>query len=57
MKFLIGIEPGTDAMAYGVVVPNLPGFIWAYVNVPVEKYLGSAEKVNVTIPSVILRRI
>lgn len=25
MKFLIAIEPGTEATAYGVVVPDLPG--------------------------------
>ena len=28
MKFLIAIEPGTDDTAYGVVVPDLPGYRW-----------------------------
>jgi len=107
MKFLIAIERGTDAQAWGVAVPDLPGcfsagdtleealanaqeaidlhvetmiedgaavpapkpldvhhasreyegWIWAYVDVPVEKYFGPAEKINITVPRAILARI
>ena len=107
MKFIIAIEPGDGAHAFGVVVPDLPGcfsagdtldeaidnardaidfhcetmiedgldmtpiksiaehqsdpgyagWVWAVVDVPVEKYLGPAEKVNITIPRLLLSRI
>jgi predicted RNase H-like HicB family nuclease len=107
MKFIIAIEPGTDASAWGVAVPDLPGcfsagdtldeamanarqaidqhveimiedgtpipiarslaviqadpayagWVWAVVDVPVEKYLGPAEKINITVPRMVLARI
>ena len=107
MKFVIAIEPGTDATAFGVVVPDLPGcfsagdtldeaidnakeaidfycetviedggdlpvpsslsvhqanpeyagWIWAVVEVPIERYFGPAEKINITLPRLLLARI
>ncbi len=107
MKFIVAIEPGTDATAFGVVVPDLPGcfsagatldeavdnareaidlwcetviedggdvpvaktlavhqadadsagWIWAVVEVPVERYYGSAEKLNITLPRLLLAKI
>lgn len=33
------------------------GFIWAVVDVDVSRYLGKAEKVNVTLPSRLIRMI
>lgn len=107
MKFIIAIEPGTDATAFGVVVPDLPGcfsagdtldeavdnareaidlhcetviedggglptasllsvhqanpefagWIWAIIEVPVERYFGPAEKINITLPRLLLARI
>ncbi len=107
MKFIIAIEPGTEATALGVVVPDLPGcfsagetldeaidkareavdlwcetviedggdlpaaktltehqanpdfagWIWAVVEVPVERYFGPAEKLNITLPRLLLARI
>ncbi len=33
------------------------GWIWAVVDVPVEKYLGPAEKINITVPRLVLARI
>ncbi len=107
MKFLIAIEPGTEATAWGVVVPDLPGcfsagdtmeqafdmareaievhcqviaeeggelpqprpmaqhqsdpdlagWVWAMVDVPVERYFGPAEKINITVPARVLARI
>lgn len=107
MKFIIAIEPGTAASAFGVVVPDLPGcfsagdtldeavdnareaialwcetviedggdvpvaktlaehqsdpelagWIWAMVEVPVERYFGPAEKLNITLPRLLLAKI
>ena len=37
--------------------PDFAGWIWAVVDVPVEKYFGPAERVNITLPRVTLARI
>ena len=37
--------------------PEYVGWVWAVVEVPVEKYLGPAEKINITVPRLILARI
>ena len=37
--------------------PNYAGFIWAMVEIDVSRYLGKAEKVNVTLPSRLIRLI
>ena len=37
--------------------PEFAGWVWAMVDVPVEKYLGPAEKINITIPRLLLSRI
>lgn len=37
--------------------PEYAGWVWAVVEVPVEKYLGPAEKINITVPRLILARI
>ena len=37
--------------------PEFAGWIWAVVDVPVEKYLGPAEKINITVPRLLLSRI
>ena len=37
--------------------PDYAGWVWAIVDVPVEKYLGPAEKINITVPRLILARI
>lgn len=33
------------------------GLMWAFVDVPVEKYFGPAEKINITVPKVMLAKI
>jgi predicted RNase H-like HicB family nuclease len=33
------------------------GWTWGIVEVPVEKYFGPAEKINITVPAIMLRRI
>lgn len=37
--------------------PEFAGWVWAVVDVPVEKYLGPAEKINITMPRLLLSRI
>jgi predicted RNase H-like HicB family nuclease len=37
--------------------PDLAGAVWAVVDVPVERYLGPAEKINITVPGRVLARI
>ena len=37
--------------------PDFAGMSWGYVEVPIEKYLGPAERINVTIPARQLERI
>jgi predicted RNase H-like HicB family nuclease len=37
--------------------PDFAGGVWAVVDVPVEKYQGPAEKVNITLPRLLLSRI
>ncbi|WP_335950085.1 type II toxin-antitoxin system HicB family antitoxin [Acinetobacter bereziniae] len=36
---------------------DFKGFIWAVVDVDVSRYLGKAEKINVTLPSRLIRLI
>ena len=33
------------------------GWVWGVVDVPIERYFGPAEKVNITVPARVLRRI
>ena len=37
--------------------PDYAGWIWAVVEVPVERYLGPAEKLNITLPRLLLAKI
>jgi predicted RNase H-like HicB family nuclease len=37
--------------------PDLAGAVWVVFDVDVEKYLGRAEKINITVPTRLLRRI
>lgn len=37
--------------------PEYAGAVWALVDVPVERYLGPAEKINITVPALVLSRI
>ncbi len=36
---------------------DLAGWVWAMVEVPVERYFGPAEKINIVVPAVTLARI
>jgi len=107
MLYPIAVERGSDAEAYGVIVPDIPGcfsagdtfeealenvkeaiaghleilaedgediplaseavnffdnedyqgMVWAVVDIDVSRYLGKAEKVNVTLPSRLIHLI
>lgn len=37
--------------------PEFAGWIWAVVEVDITRYLGKAEKINVTLPASLIRRI
>ena len=37
--------------------PDHAGAIWAVIEVPVERYFGPAEKINITVPALTLKRI
>ncbi len=37
--------------------PDYQSWIWALVDVPVERYFGPAEKINITLPRRVLARV
>ena len=56
------IEDGVDIPLRAPIAshqanPDYAGGVWAVVDVPVEKYLGPAEKINITVPRLLLSRI
>lgn len=56
------IEEGIDiplamTLAQHQANADYAGGVWAVVDVPVEKYLGPAEKINITVPRLTLARI
>lgn len=55
-------EAGADIPHAGTVQayvahPDYAGGVWALANVDITPYLGKAEKINVTLPGRLLRRI
>jgi hypothetical protein len=49
--------PQPAPMAQHQADPDLAGWVWAMVDVPVERYFGPAEKINITVPARVLARI
>lgn len=49
--------PATRPLAVLQAETEFAGWVWAVVDVPVEKYLGPAEKINITVPRLVLARI
>ena len=49
--------PTPRTLAHWQADPEYAGWVWAVVDVPVEKYLGPAEKINITVPRLVLARI
>jgi predicted RNase H-like HicB family nuclease len=52
-----GDIPERQPIAVHQANPDYAGGVWAVVEVPIEKYFGPAEKVNITLPRVLLSRI
>lgn len=55
-------EDGTDipvaqTVAHHQANPDYSGWVWALVEIDVTRYLGKAEKINVTLPASLIRRI
>lgn len=48
-------EPGE--LAEHQANPEYAGWIWAVVSAPVERYLGPAQKLNITLPKRLLARV
>ena len=49
--------PERSPIAQHKANPDYANGLWAVVDVPVEKYLGPAEKINITVPRMVLNRI
>ena len=49
--------PKQQPMEHWQKEPGFAGWIWAVVDAPVEKLMGPAEKVNVTLPRLLLHKI
>lgn len=52
-----GDVPEPKSIAAHKANPDLDGADWAVIEVAVERYFGPAQKVNITVPAGILRRI
>jgi predicted RNase H-like HicB family nuclease len=52
-----GQVPATSALSVHQADPAYEGWIWAVADVPVERYLGPAEKINITLPRLLLARV
>ena len=49
--------PVASSVAKHQANPEYAGWIWAVVEVDVTRYLGKAEKINITLPASLIRRI
>jgi len=52
-----GDVPAVKSLAAHQADPDFAGWIWAVVEVPVERYFGPAEKLNITLPRLLLAKI
>lgn len=52
-----GDVPVAKTLAVHQHDPDFTGWIWAVVEVPVERYFGPAEKLNITLPRLLLAKI
>lgn len=49
-----GQLPANKNLAAHQANPDFEGLVWSVVEVPIEKYLGPAEKINITVPRLLL---
>ena len=52
-----GDVPVAKSLAEHQINPDFAGWIWAVIEVPVERYFGPAEKLNITLPRLLLAKI
>jgi len=52
-----GDVPVAKTLAEHQLDPDFAGWIWAVIEVPVERYFGPAEKLNITLPRLLLAKI
>ena len=52
-----GELPKTKSLTEWQADPQFEGWAWGIIDVPIEKYFGPAEKINITVPALTLRRI
>ena len=52
-----GDVPVAQTLAEHQADHDFAGWIWAVVEVPVERYFGPAEKLNITLPRLLLAKI
>ncbi len=52
-----GDVPPAQSLSDHQADTDFAGWIWAVVEVPVERYFGPAEKVNITLPRLLLAKI
>ena len=52
-----GMIPSGNSLAFHQANPEFLDWIWSVVEVPIERYMGPAEKVNITLPRLLLSRI
>ena len=49
--------PSGNTLAHHQDDPEFAGWVWSVVEVLVERYMGPAEKINITMPRMLLSRI
>ena len=52
-----GDVPVAKLLAEHQINPDFAGWIWAVIEVPVERYFGPAEKLNIPLPRLLLAKI
>lgn len=52
-----GALPERSSLAKHRANPDYANGVWAVVDVPVEKYFGPADRINITVPRLILAKI
>lgn len=49
--------PVARSVAHHQAAPEFAGWIWAVIDIDLTRYLGRAEKINITLPASLIRRI
>lgn len=57
LTYTIAIEPGDEQHAFGVVVPDFSGWVWALVEVEDVPAKKTPVRLNVSLPEYLVHRI